>query len=108
MSDSPDWKKKFYDLMDTCQEELKKTAEVGKKMLVASKTNSDLKECYEKLGRLMANGIKNGEIKLESEEVLKIMDNIQRCESELEDMESEVQKIKLNPTDTTKSENNSN
>ena len=45
------WKNKVQDILHTCQEELKRTTEIGKKMLSASSTNSELHSAYEELGR---------------------------------------------------------
>ena len=35
MEKQPDWKDRFNDIVQTCQDEIKKTTEIGKKMLTA-------------------------------------------------------------------------
>ena len=47
MDKNPNWSKKFIQVLQHCQDELKKTTEIGKKMISASKTNSELHELYE-------------------------------------------------------------
>ena len=60
-----EWKSKFQEMMQVCQEELKKTTEIGKKMLTASKANSDLKEAYEELGIYIVAETRKGNLNLE-------------------------------------------
>ena len=47
MDNNPNWSKKFMQVLQHAQEELKKTTEIGKKMISASKTSSELHELYE-------------------------------------------------------------
>jgi hypothetical protein len=57
------WQSKFQEILQTCQDEVKRTTEIGKKMLSASKTNTSLHEAYEELGHLAASSIESGELK---------------------------------------------
>ncbi len=52
MNGKIDWRAKMQDVLQTCQDEIKKTTEMGKKMLQASRANSALHEAYEELGKL--------------------------------------------------------
>ena len=58
--DNVDWKNKFNDLLNTCQTELKKTTQIGMKMLSASQSNAKLHETYEALGLWLKEAIENG------------------------------------------------
>ena len=89
------WKSKVHEILNICQEELKKTTEIGKKMLSASKTNSELHENYEKLGLLALTDLKNGSLKWDNPEVTNLVDQISAKEEELEVIEKEVRKIKI-------------
>ncbi|MCT4640959.1 MAG: hypothetical protein N4A33_01590 [Bacteriovoracaceae bacterium] len=89
-----DWKNKFQGLMDVCQSELKRTADIGKKMLSASQSNSKMTESYEDLGRLLYKAIKNSDLSWENDKVTKLINSIDELKSELEQIENEVQEIK--------------
>ena len=56
MEQKPQWREKLNGLFNTCQGELKRTAEIGKKMLTASKENTHLNEKYEELGKIVFKG----------------------------------------------------
>lgn len=89
------WKNKVQDILHTCQEELKRTTEIGKKMLSASSTNSELHSAYEELGQLMKNKIEKGELKINDIRVHEIISSIKLKEETLEEIEKEVRKIKI-------------
>ncbi len=89
------WKNKVQDILHTCQEELKKTTEIGKKMLSASSTNSELHSAYEELGHYVKNKIEKNEMNLEDEKVHEIIGLIKEKENTLEEIEKEVRKIKI-------------
>ena len=89
------WKSKVQDILHTCQEELKRTTEIGKKMLSASSTNSELHSAYEELGQLMKNKIEKGELKVDDSRVHEIISSIKLKEETLEEIEKEVRKIKI-------------
>lgn len=94
MINKDNWKEKFSGLLNTCQDELKKTTEIGKKMFAASKTNSDIKENYEELGVILFKGLEDGSIKLESDKALKLCEQIKAWQKDLESIEADVQAIK--------------
>ena len=89
------WKSKVQEMLQICQEELKKTTEIGKKMLTASKASSDLREAYEDLGTLAVSEIRKGNLNWENESVKKILEKISEKESELEVIETQVKEIKV-------------
>ena len=98
------WKKTFQKLVDSCQQEVKRTTEIGKKMLSASKTNSCLHESYESLGAYTLKAIKDGTLEWDDPKVRELIEKIEVCEKDLEDIESEVNKIRFSagPVDVSK------
>ena len=89
------WKTKVQDILHICQEELKKTTEIGKKMLNASNTNSEIHSGYEELGHYIKSKIEAGEVNIEDPKVADMINMINLKESELEEIEKEVRKIKI-------------
>jgi chromosome segregation ATPase len=93
------WKEKFSSLVQTCQEELKKTTEIGKRMISASKTNSQMREAHEELGTLVRKAIIDKSVSWTSPRVEQLLEQIQKCEAEIESIEKDVQAIKKNHSD---------
>ena len=89
------WKLKVQEMLQVCQEEIKRTTEIGKKMLTASKTNSNLHESYEELGMLLFKALEKKELKWNNTRVLELVDQIKDCEKELESIETEMNKLKF-------------
>ena len=88
------WKDKLNDLVNTCQDELKKTTEIGKKMLSAGKENAQLTETYETLGKLAYKALEEGSLQWESKEALGHVDEIKVLIAKLKELEAEVDTIK--------------
>ncbi|OUR98711.1 hypothetical protein A9Q84_04665 [Halobacteriovorax marinus] len=97
MQKQPQWKDRFTEIVQVCQEELKRTTEIGKKMLSASKTNTTLHESYEELGHLAFLALENGDLNWDSPRVKDLINSIKSCESDLEDIEKDVNDIKKSP-----------
>ncbi len=95
MDRQSEWRNKFNEIFQVCSEELKKTTEIGKKMLSASKTNTTLHETYEELGVLVAKAIKNNELQWDDEKVHRLLKTIEGCKSDLKDIEEEVNDIRF-------------
>jgi outer membrane lipopolysaccharide assembly protein LptE/RlpB len=93
-TDQTDWKLKFNDLLTTCQSELKKTTQIGMKMVTASQSNAQLHDTYEALGRMLKEGIENNTIKVENSDIEALVAKANKLETDLEFLESEVQTIK--------------
>jgi hypothetical protein len=93
--DAQKWKLRVQQLLQNCQDELKKTTEIGKKMLSASKANTTLKNSYEELGMLAEKAINIGEIDWNSSQVQEILGKIKDAKESLEHIEDEVQQIKF-------------
>lgn len=89
------WKNKVQDILHICQEELKKTTEIGKKMLSASTTNSDLHNAYEELGLIMKKKIEDQELVINDPKIHEMIRMIKEKENTLEEIEKEVRKIKI-------------
>jgi hypothetical protein len=75
--------------------DLKKTSAMGKKMLTASRTNAHLKDTYEDLGRLLENGIENGDLQWDSPKLRSLLHTIKACKSDLHELEKKMNKIKF-------------
>ena len=101
------WQSRFQDILQTCQDEVKRTTEIGKKMLTASRTNTNLHEAYEELGQLAVKAIEKGELDWKDSKVGELLEKISGCEKDLESIEDEVNKIKFaaGPVDVSKNEN---
>ena len=97
MQKNQQWKDKVQELFQVCQDELKKTTRIGKKMLSASKTNTNLHEAYEEIGRLAVKSLKENEINWDNPRVEELLSTVATCESELKEIESEVHNIKFSP-----------
>lgn len=102
MTKDVQWKSKFNEIIETCQSELKRTTDIGKKMLSASKTNSTLHESYEEIGALVVKALKSGELTWENARIAEIMKTIEGCEKDLETMEKEVNNIRFSDSDSPK------
>ncbi|MCO4756309.1 MAG: hypothetical protein KC478_17650 [Bacteriovoracaceae bacterium] len=89
-----DWKKRFNELVQSCQTELKRTTQIGMKMFSASQSNVQLKESYEALGRMTKEAMDKGELTWDHTEATDLVDKIQTLQKELEELEEDVQNIK--------------
>lgn len=88
------WVDKFNELVNTCQAEFKRTTQIGMKMVSASQSNAQLQEEYQKLGKMVAKGMKKGDLKWENEKVAELLEQIDRLKGELKGFEKEVQDLK--------------
>lgn len=95
-NDQTDWKSKFNEIVDTCQNELIKTTQIGKKMLSASQSNAELQDTYKSLGILLKKYIQEGTVEIEDDELTDLIDTANRLEADLEGFESDVQTLKKN------------
>src|SRR5690554_5600493 len=82
-----DWKRRFNELVQSCQNELKRTTQIGMKMLNASQSNAQLREAYEQLGRLAKDFLKESPEQWNSAEAKELAEKIERLEGELEGLE---------------------
>lgn len=89
-----DWKNKFSDLLNTCQSELKKTTQIGLKMVSASQSNAKLHDTYEALGQWLKEAVENGDITIQDEDVKNLLALANQLEEELKGYEQDVQDIK--------------
>lgn len=94
MRGSNQWKDRFQEVIRVCQTELKKTTNIGKKMLSASKTNSSLHEAYLELGQLAFKEVENQNLKWDDHRVSELIALIKTCEEDLKNIEEDVQEIK--------------
>ena len=90
-----EWKLRLRKLMRDCQDEISKATVIGKKMINATHANTSLNESYEELGRLAAKHMKAGILEWENPRVDELLEEIAKCEADLQLIEKEVHKIKV-------------
>lgn len=83
------------EMISQFQQEIVKTGVIGKKMLTASRTNAHLKETYEDLGRLVYEALKKEEFEWSHPRLKQMLQTIEACKKDLEEIEDQVQKIKF-------------
>ena len=91
------WKDRVQEIIHTCQEEFKKTTLIGKKMVNASKTNTDLNEAFKSLGQLVRKEMEAGRLSWDHPQTKRLMELISQKEEDLEVIEREVRRIKVAP-----------
>ena len=89
------WKSRMQELLHTCRDEMKRTTVIGKKMISASRISGTLNNAYEELGELAAKELKAGKLEWEHPRIKRILETILECEGQLEEVESEVNKIRF-------------
>ena len=95
MDSMPQWKHRFNELLNTCQDELQRATRIGKRMLSATKTNSSLHETYEELGHLTAQALEDGSLSWDNPKARELVERINAHRKELESIEEEVNHIKF-------------
>jgi hypothetical protein len=95
MDTSSPWKAKVHSILQACQEEFKRTTQIGKKMLSASKVNTCLRESYEELGKYTAECLEKNELQWDNGRAQELLQTIQECRKTLEEIEGEVNQIKF-------------
>jgi hypothetical protein len=94
-SKDKEWTTKVFEVLQTCQDEIKKTTVMGKKMLSASKTNSCLHESYEELGKIAFSDLDCGQLEWGNSKVPALIEKINQCHQELALIEKEMNKVKF-------------
>jgi hypothetical protein len=93
-SENKDWKKTFQEMLQSAQVELKRATKIGKKMVVASHTTSEIHSAYESLGKIVKKSIEEGSLDWKHVQVEKLIRKINQLENEMQLLEDELQKIK--------------
>lgn len=88
-------KGKFNFWLLNFHKEIKKTTEIGKKMLTASRINTHMKDTYEELGRLLEKGVDNGDVDWDSPKMRALLHSIKACKKDLEEIERNMNSIKF-------------
>lgn len=88
------WIDRLNDLVQTCQTELKRTTQIGQKMLSASQSNTQIQENYLELGQMVFEAIKEGKLNWDHDKVQQLVNEIKNLQSDLEKYEAEVQSLK--------------
>lgn len=99
MAQDPRWKQKIGTFFNTCQDEIKKTTLIGRKMLSATISTTSLKESYEELGRLAYKDLQSGRLTWENGRAKQLKTEIERLTEDLEFIEKQVQEAKENSPD---------
>ena len=91
------WKGKVHKFVNNCQNELKRTTEIGKKMLSASKTSTTLRDAYEELGQILEKEIENGNHSIQNPKVMDLLAVVKACKNDLNHLEGEMNRIRFSP-----------
>ncbi|MGB0452261.1 MAG: hypothetical protein ACPGJV_01000 [Bacteriovoracaceae bacterium] len=97
MNQQVNWKRKVRKVVVDCQNEIKRTTQIGKKMLNASKTNTNLRDAYEELGQLVEKEMSEGRLEWNNERVQELLLMTRACRSDLDAIEGEMNKIRFSP-----------
>lgn len=89
------FKGKFNFWLLNFHKEIKKTTDIGKKMLMASRINTHMKDTYEELGRHLERGVDNGEVDWDSPKLRALLHSIKACKKDLEEIERKMNSIKF-------------
>lgn len=95
MQEPPHWRNRVQEIYKICQEELKRTTEIGKKMLDAGKANSGLRGLYEELGLLTVKSLREGQLNWDDPKVKELLEKIGQFEQSLDEIESDVNRIRF-------------
>lgn len=91
----PEWRKNLTEFVNNCSEEIKKTKDIGVRMLSASKTNSCLHETYEEIGKLVVECLEDKSLKWEHPRLNHLIAQIKKCEEDIDRLENEMNNIKF-------------
>lgn len=91
---------KILYLLRFIREEAIKMTFIGKNMLKASNTNTQLHKTYEELGQLASLAVKNGDLKWDNPKAIELLKAIENCQEGLIACEDEVKNIKQTPPPT--------
>ena len=94
MGTQQQWKEKVQHFFNCCQDELKKTTTIGKKMISASKTNTCLHDSYKELGRLVFKALEKEELQWDHPQLPRLMQVIRECKDGLKNIEEDVNRLK--------------
>jgi hypothetical protein len=102
-------KNKVKTFLSSAKQEIEKTTSLGKKMLNASKTNSELHNTYEELGEFAYKMMKDGHLEWNHAKAKELTKRIDILEEELKLIEDEVKKLKMasGPEDISRNDTNS-
>ncbi len=93
------WKNKVNQWVQACQGEIIRTTKIGKKMLSASRINSDIQDDYRNLGSIVAEELRKNAVTFLSSGVeakmRTILEQIDKNEKDLRNIEQEVKRIKI-------------
>ena len=89
------WKRKVNHFFNSCQSELKRTTEIGRKMLSASKTSTTLRDTYEELGHILEKEIDQGNQSFSNPRIMDLLAIVKACKNDLEHIEGEMNRIRF-------------
>ena len=88
-------KGKFDFWLLSFHKEIMKTSAIGKKMLVASRTNAHLKDTYAELGKHLVRGVDCGEVEWDSPKMRSMIHTVKACRNDLQEIENKMNVIKF-------------
>ena len=106
MEKNSNWKGRFQEIVQVCQDELKKTTSIGRKMINASKTNTCMKEAFEELGVLAFDALEDKKIDWDNNKAQRLIKTINELKDELEEIETQVKSVKAQEQNTNNSSEN--
>lgn len=89
------WKRKVHHFFRDCQSEFKRTTEIGRKMLSASKTSTTLRDAYEELGQILEKEIDRGNTSFTHPKIMDLLAVVKACKNDLEHIEGEMNRIRF-------------
>ena len=89
------WKRKVHHFFRDCQSEFKRTTEIGRKMLSASKTSSTLRDAYEELGQILEKEVDKGNNNFTHPRIMDLLAIVKACKNDLEHIEGEMNRIRF-------------
>lgn len=94
MAKNNQWMDRLQNVLNSAQDELRRTTIIGKKMINAGKTNSAMRETLEEIGQLAVDEMRKGTLTWEHHRVKELLKIVEKCEDELETIEGQVLNLK--------------
>ncbi len=89
------FKHKVQEIFNLCQDELKRTTEIGKKMIHASKANTELHQYQQELGELAVKELRERTLTWVNPRAQELLELITECEVQLTKIEGQVNEIRF-------------
>lgn len=87
----------FKNLLKKLSQEFTRAIELSKKMLMAGRTNVELKDSLGELGLVIYKQLKSKNLNVDDQEIKNLIDRIEYLEQQMEGHEGAIQKVKTTP-----------